>query len=163
MSNYTISSIYMNHTFSLQQISRTSNLDANLISRQYKLKLKADFIRIKYENPRMKQSERANQISYTSSALQRYRNEINMLSPYSIQPNITNIRTKKVSNTNLNNNLHRELDVKRPQMTSQYLKTTQTNTKSVEKNKNVLKVGSVHENIESNEHYLDEILDNIDI
>ena len=33
----------MNNTFSLQQIQRTSNLDANLISRQYKLNLMADF------------------------------------------------------------------------------------------------------------------------
>ena len=28
----------MNNSFSLQQIQRTSNLDANLISRQYKIK-----------------------------------------------------------------------------------------------------------------------------
>ena len=33
----------MNNTFSLQQISITSNLDANLISRQYKLNLMPDF------------------------------------------------------------------------------------------------------------------------
>ena len=33
----------MNNTFSLQQIQKTSNLDANLISRQYKLNLMADF------------------------------------------------------------------------------------------------------------------------
>ena len=51
----------MNNTFSLQQIQKTSNLDANLISRQYKLNLMADFMKLKYENPRMKQSEIANQ------------------------------------------------------------------------------------------------------
>ena len=33
----------MNNSFSLQQIQKTSNLDANLISRQYKLNLMADF------------------------------------------------------------------------------------------------------------------------
>ena len=33
----------MNNSFSLQQISRTSNLDANLISRQHKQNLMADF------------------------------------------------------------------------------------------------------------------------
>ena len=38
----------MNNTFSQQQISRTSNLDANLISRQYKLNLMADFMRVNY-------------------------------------------------------------------------------------------------------------------
>ena len=37
----------MNNTFSPQQISRTGNLDSNLMSRQYKPNLRADFMRIK--------------------------------------------------------------------------------------------------------------------
>ena len=41
-----------------------------------------------------------------------------MLSLYRIQPIYTKKRTKKVSNTILHNNSHRELDLKRPQMTS---------------------------------------------
>ena len=60
----------MNNTFSLQQISRTSNLDANLISRQYKLNLMADFVRVKYENPKLEQSEIANQIGLSTSNIQ---------------------------------------------------------------------------------------------
>ena len=80
----------MNNNFSLQQISRTGNLDANLISRQHKLNLMADFMRIKYENPRMKHSEIANQTNLSSSTLQRYRNDINMPSLYRIQTNNTN-------------------------------------------------------------------------
>ena len=52
----------MNNSFSLQQIQKTSGLDASLISRQYKLILLADFMRVKYENPKMKQSEIANQL-----------------------------------------------------------------------------------------------------
>ena len=40
-----------------------------------------------------------------------------MLSPYRIQPNNTNKRSKKAKNTNFNNNSHNEADVKRPQMT----------------------------------------------
>ena len=43
----------------------------------------------------MKQSEIANQLSMSSFTLQRYRNDINMLSPYRINPNNTNKRTKK--------------------------------------------------------------------
>ena len=46
----------MNNSFSLQQIQKTSNFDPNLISRQYKLNQMADFLRFKYENPKMKQS-----------------------------------------------------------------------------------------------------------
>ena len=44
-------------------------------------------MRMKYENPKMKQSEIANQLGYTTNTLQRYRNDINMLSSYGIQPN----------------------------------------------------------------------------
>ena len=74
----------MNNSFSLQQIQKTSNLVANLISRHYKLNLMADFMRIKYENPKMKQSQIADQLGLSSSSSQRYRNDINMLSPYRI-------------------------------------------------------------------------------
>ena len=37
-----------------------------------------------------------------------------MLSPSRLQPNNTNKRTKKTSNTTFNNDSHREADVKRP-------------------------------------------------
>ena len=86
----------MNNSFSLQQIQKTSNLDANLTSRQYKLNLMADFMRVKYENPKMKQSEIANQLSMSPSTLQRYRNDKNMLSPYRINPNNTNKEQKRL-------------------------------------------------------------------
>ena len=104
----------MRNSFSLQQISRTGNLDSNLIYRQYKLNLMVDFMRIKYENAKMKQSEIAKQLGYSSSTLQRYRNDINRLSPYRINPNNTNKRTKKASNTNFDNNSHRDNNLERP-------------------------------------------------
>ena len=86
----------MNNSFSLHQIQKISNLDANLISRQYKLNVMADFMKVKNENPRMKQSEIENQIGLSTSTLQRYRNDINMLSPYRINTNINHKRTKKL-------------------------------------------------------------------
>ena len=144
----------MNYSFSLQQIQKTSNLDPNLISRQYKLNLMADFMRLKNENPKMKQSQIPNQIGLSTSTLQRYRNDINMLSTYRINPNITNKRTKNSSNTHFDYNSHTNHDVKRPQLTSNDLKTTQTN--SNKKNKNVLKAGSVQQNIEINIQFLDD-------
>ena len=126
----------MKNSFSPQQIQKTSNLDANLIFRQYKLNLMADFMRVKYENPKMKQSEIANQLGMSSSTFQRNRNDINMLSPYRINPNNTNKRTKKVKNTVFDNNSHHEADVKRPQMTSNDLKRPQsTSTGNSKKNK----------------------------
>ena len=42
-----------------------------MISRQYKLNLMADYMRVKNENPKMKQSQTANQLGLSSSALQR--------------------------------------------------------------------------------------------
>ena len=91
----------MNNPFSLHQISRTSNLDANLISRQSKLNLIADFVRMKDENLKLKHSERAIQLGYSSSTLPRCRNDINLVSPYRIQPNNTNRRTKILQLLNL--------------------------------------------------------------
>ena len=107
----------MHNSFSPQQIQKTSNLDANLVSRQYKLNLMADFPRLKYENRKMKESEIANQISLSSSTIQRYRNDINMLSPYRIQSNNINKRIKKAKNTNFNNDTQPNHDNKKPQTT----------------------------------------------
>ena len=120
----------------------------------------ADFMKLKYENPKLKQSEIAKQLGLSSSTIQRYRIDINMLSPYRIDPDNTKKRSKKASNTVFDINPHHEADVKRPQMNSNSLNTTQT--KSNKKNKNVPKAGSVQQNIEINEHYLDKILKNND-
>ena len=84
-----------------------------------------DLIRVKYENPKLKQPEIANQLGLSSSTLQRYRNDLNMLSPYRINPNNTKKRAKKAINTNFNNDSHRKPDIKKPQMTSNDIKTTQ--------------------------------------
>ena len=86
----------MNISFSLQKIQKTSNPDANLISRQYELNLMADFMRLKYENLKMIQSEIANQLSLSSSTTQRYRNDIHMLPPYRIQSDNINKRKKRL-------------------------------------------------------------------
>ena len=118
----------MNNSFFLQQIQKTSNLDANLISRQYKLNLMADFMRVKYENPKMKQSQIANQLGLSSSTVQRYRNDINMLSPYRINPNNVKKRTKKAKIDDIT-------DLKRPQMTSNDVKTISNETVKNKKNK----------------------------
>ena len=139
----------MNNNFSLQQIQKTSNLDANLISRQYKLNLMADFMRLKYENPRMKQSQIANEIGLSTSTLQRYRNDINMLSPYRNSQNNVKKQPKKAKINDID-------DLKRPQTTSNDLKTTSNET--VKNKKNNLKGGFLQEDVEINEHYLDKIL-----
>ena len=92
----------------------------------------ADFMRVKYENPKLKQSEIANQLSLSSSTLQRYRNDISMLSPYRINPNNTNKRTKKAKNTIFDNNSSRDPDLK---VTSNDLKTTSNEPVKNKRNK----------------------------
>ena len=116
---------------------------------------------MKYENPKLKQSQQANELGYSTSTIQRYRNDLSMLSPYRINLNITNKRIKKTSNTTFDNDLHPDSDVKRLQMTSN--DPIQTNRKPNKKNKNILKAGSIHKNTEINNQYLDEVLDNDDI
>ena len=130
------------NTPSLNEIYKTPNMDPNLLTRHYKLKLMNDFMHIKYQNPKMKQSDIANNLNMSCSTLQRYRNDINMLSPYRINPNNTKKRSKKAKIDDIG-------DLKRPQMTSKEL---------VKNKKNKLKGGSLQENIDINEHYLDNIL-----
>ena len=40
-----------------------------------------DFMQMKHENPKLKQSEIADRLGNSSSTLQRYRNDINILRP----------------------------------------------------------------------------------
>ena len=82
----------MNNSFSLLQIQKTSNLYPKSKSRQYKRILMTDFVRKKYENSKLKQSELTNQLGYPSSTLQRYKNDIKKLSPYRIHTNTINRR-----------------------------------------------------------------------
>ena len=142
----------MNNTPSLNEINKTANMDPNLITKHYKLKLMNDFMNIKYHNPKLKQSEIASQLNMSTSTIQRQRNDINMLSPYRINPNNVKKRPKKVK-IDENNDIKRGSDdLKRPQKNSNDKKT---------KSKNVLKAGSVQEeDVEINEHYLNEIIKN---
>ena len=104
------------NTTSLSEINKTANMDPNLITRHYRIKLMNDFMNIKYLNPRLKQSEIASQLDMSASTIQRHRNEINMFSPYRINPNNVEKRSKKVK---INDNG----DLKRPRKTSNGIKT----------------------------------------
>ena len=142
----------MNNTPSLSEINKNSTMDPNMLTKYYKLKLMNDFMNIKNQNPKMAQSEISSQLNMSPSTIQRYRNDINMISPYRINPNNVKKQQKKVK---IDNND----DLKRPQMTSNDFKTTSNDKKA--KSKSVLKGGSVQEdNIEINEHYLDKIIKN---
>ena len=138
------------NTPSLSEINETANMDSNLITRHYKLKLMNDFMNIKYQNPKLKQPEIASQLNMSPSTIQRHGNDINMFSPYRINPNNVKKRPKKAK-------IDDNSDLKRLQMTSNDLKATSNDNNKETKTKNNLKGGSVQENIEINEHYLDKI------
>ena len=142
----------MNNTPSLNEINKNSAMDPNMLTKYYKLNFMNDFMNIKYQNPKLTQSEKSSQLNMSPSTIQRYRNDINMISPYRITLNNTKKRSKKAK-------IDDNGDLKRPQMTSNDLKTTSNDKKT--KSKNTLKRGFVQEeNIEINEHYLDKILKN---
>ena len=104
----------MNNTPSLNEINKNSAMDPNMLTKYYKLKLINDFMNIKYQNPKMTQSEISSQLNMSSSTIKRYRNDINMLSPYRISANNVKKRTKKAKIDDID-------DLKRPQMTSRQL------------------------------------------
>ena len=55
----------------------------------------AHFMRMKYESPKLKQSEKTTQLVYSSFTFQSYKNDTKMLWPYRNQPNKTSKRAKK--------------------------------------------------------------------
>ena len=77
----------MNNTPSLNETNKNSAMDPNMLTKYYKLKLMNDFMNVKYQNPKMTQSEISSQLNMSSSTMKRYRNDIKLLSPYRISPN----------------------------------------------------------------------------
>ena len=71
----------MNNTVSLEQNSRTGNVDANLLFRQHNVDLMARCMEIKSINPKLKQKEIAKELNYSSSTLQSFRQDTKMQSP----------------------------------------------------------------------------------
>ena len=90
----------MNNTFPLEKISKTGNLDSNLILRHYELKLMARFIESKPFNQLLGQNQKAKELGSSSSTLQRHRQDVNRLSPYRI-PSNSYRRRQKTSNEDL--------------------------------------------------------------
>ena len=100
---------------------------------------------------KMTQSEISNQLGMSSSTLKRYRNDTNMLSPYRINPNNVKKRPKRPKSMIMVTSK----DLKSLQMTPRQLQVIKKH-----KPKTNLKAGSIQNNIEIIEHYLDKIIKN---
>ena len=110
----------MNKTFSSKQIAKIGVLNADWIMRQYKLDKKANFLEIKSINPKLKQSEIAEELAISTSNFKRYRREINMHS-HSRFLKTSNTSTRKQTTSN-----HTEHDLK---LTPNELKVTSNDLK----------------------------------
>ena len=81
----------MNNKFTIDQLSKSETIDPNSINRLYKINKMLDFMEIRSNNPRMTEKQICNQLGTSDSTIKRYRNDINMDSPY----NRNNYRKRK--------------------------------------------------------------------
>ena len=87
----------MNSRFTIDQLSKSETIDPNSINRLYKINKMLDFMEIRSNNPRMTQKQICNQLGTSDSTIKRYRNDINMDSPY----NRNNYKKKKPKQTTI--------------------------------------------------------------
>ena len=66
------------NTPSLNEINKNSTMDPNMLTEYYKLKLMNDFMNIKYQNPKLPQSQISSQLNMSPSTIKSYRNDINI-------------------------------------------------------------------------------------
>ena len=85
----------MNKKFTINQLSKSKTIDPNSINRLYKINTMLDFMEIRSNNPRMTQKQICNQLRFSDSTIKRYRNDMNMNSPY----NRNNYKKKKTKQT----------------------------------------------------------------
>ena len=85
----------MNNRFTNDQLSKSETIDPNSINRLYKINKMLDFMEIRSNNPKMTQKQICNQLGTSDSTIKRYRNDINMDSPY----NRNNYKKKKIKKT----------------------------------------------------------------
>ena len=81
----------MNNKFTFDQLSKSETIDPNSINRLYKVNKMLDFMEIRSNNPRLTQKQICNQLGFSDSTIKRYRDDINMDSPY----NRNNYKKKK--------------------------------------------------------------------
>ena len=93
----------MNNKFTIDQLSKSETIDPNSINRLYKIKKMLDFMEIRSNNPRMTQKQICNQPGTSDSTIKRYRNDINMDSPYN-RNNYKKRKPKKSTDITTENN-----------------------------------------------------------
>ena len=72
----------MNNRFIIDQLSKSESIDPNSINRLYKINMMLNFMEIRSSNPRMTQNQICKQLGTSDSTIKRYRDDIEMDSPY---------------------------------------------------------------------------------
>ena len=93
----------MNNKFTIDQLSKSETIDPNSINRLYKINTMLEFMEIRSNNRRMTQKEICKQLGFSDSTIKRYRDDINMDSPYN-RNNYKNKKSKKSPNMPTENN-----------------------------------------------------------
>ena len=77
----------MNKRFSYDNMIKSRSIEPSDIIRTFKLDRCCDFMEEKYNNPRLSQKEICDQLGVTDRTIRRYRDDIKMDSPYTINNN----------------------------------------------------------------------------
>jgi len=72
----------MNNNFNIDQVTKSEILNPNSIKRPYKLKIMCNFMEINSNDLRWTQKQISKQLRYSDSTIKRYRDDINMNSPF---------------------------------------------------------------------------------
>ena len=92
----------MNNKFTIDQLSESETIDPNSINRLYKINKMLDFMEIRSNNPRLTQKQFCNQVGFSDSTIKRYRDDINMDSPYN-RNNNKKKKPKQLPDTKIEN------------------------------------------------------------
>ena len=92
----------MNNKFTIDQLSKSETIDPNSINRLYKINKMLDFMEIRSNNPRLTQKQICNHLGFSDSTIRRYRDDINMDSPYN-RNNNKKKRPKQLPDTKIEN------------------------------------------------------------
>ena len=72
----------MSNNFTIDQLTKSQTIDPNSINRLYKLNMMLNFMDIRSNNPRMTQKQICKELGTSDSTIKRYRDDIQMDSPY---------------------------------------------------------------------------------
>ena len=100
----------MNNRFTIDQLSKSETIDPNSINRLFKINKMLDFMEIRSNNPRMTQKQICNQLGTFDSTIKRYRNDINMDSPYNRNNYKRKKPTKSIDTTTTTENIKTVID-----------------------------------------------------